>query len=446
MKTPTELKSDLIAFFKHLYEADHSSSAMIHWWWLKRLVSLLYKPTLLVIYIFTYIPPFSWIYHAFEGIFGKNGYIGVGSVAGLYIAVYGVAQSSNQDELARQERAIEKYETAMKQTNPREKMHGMKGLVKLSGEPIQLKPVFKCPIKYGQCETFWFELSQQRLDVISEEVGHFYSQCHKEQNCNQSAPLNNSNIFDLKYLNEDRQFLGYNDFRQLSSYVLDSNHMMQYPQTSIAYQIYSSVNPLLDLKNLEFKNLDMSRWQLFNSQLRNTLFNGTTGEFLDMRNSVYRRVVFDQVKFNHWIVDGSLIYASQFNASTLNIALLRKGVSFVKNRFIDSQISFTNLRDVSFKDSKFKNTSITLNNLNGCSTNQNIDFETQSIAIDDIRLSLQNNDRITATALYRKNLSCNLILPNNKECRFVAKTRCLTEDFQLLDTVNLNMLGGRREI
>ena len=109
MKTPSELKTELIEFFKHLYEADSSSSAQIHWWWLKRLVDLGYKPTLAIIYLFTYIPPFSWIYHAFEGIFGKNGYIGVGSVAGLYIAIYGVAQSSNQDELARQERAIEKY-------------------------------------------------------------------------------------------------------------------------------------------------------------------------------------------------------------------------------------------------------------------------------------------------------------------------------------------------
>ncbi|MFT4926519.1 MAG: hypothetical protein ACI8WB_002617 [Phenylobacterium sp.] len=439
MKTPSELKSELILFIKHLYQADHSSSAMIHWWWLKRLVDLCYKPTLLIIYIFTYIPPFSWLYHAFEGIFGKNGYIGVGSVVGLYIAIYGVAQSTNQDELTRQERAIEKYETAMKQTNQREKLYGMKGLVKLSAEPVQRKPVFKCPIKYGKCDTFWFELEQQRLDVISEELSHFYAQCHKEQNCNQKPLVTNSEVFDLKYLEEDKDFINYHDFRALTAYVRDSNYLLQYPRTSISYQIYNTITPLLDLKNLELINLDVSRWKLFNSQLRNTVFDGTNGEFLDMRASVYRRVTFKQVEFNSWIVDGSLIYNSHFTDSVLNLALLRKGVSLVKNHFTNTSITFNNIHNVSFADSKFKNTSITLNNLTSCSKAKDLDYEKQQINIDDIKLSLQNGDSDTASAIYRSKLSCNMILPNRQECRFISKSRCLTSSFKLLDTKGLTM-------
>jgi hypothetical protein len=52
----------------------------------------------------------------------------------------------------------------MKQTNPREKTNGMRGMVKRSSEPVQRKPVFRCPVKYDNCDSYWFELSQHRLE------------------------------------------------------------------------------------------------------------------------------------------------------------------------------------------------------------------------------------------------------------------------------------------
>lgn len=443
MKTPAQFKADLVGFIKHLYESDASSSSVIHWWWLKRLIDLGYKPTLFVIYVFNYIPPFSWIYHAFEGIFGKNGYIGVGSVAGLYIAIYGVAQSSNQDELDRQERGIEKYEAAMKLTNEREKIHGMKGLVALSGEAIQLKPIFKCPIKYGQCETFWFELAQHRLAPIAEELGHFYAQCHKEQNCDQAKPATTSQLFNLNYLTDDRKFISYHNFRPLTDYILEPEYQYQYPKTFITFQIYSAINPLLDLQNLEFKNLDVSRWPLYNSRMRNTVFNGVSGEYLDMRNSVYRKLTFNKVDLTSWVSDGSLIYNSEFIDSKINIALLRKGVSIEKSTFSNSHISFARMKNVSFKGSSLLDTSITLSNLSNCARPEDFALDAQTIKIDDIKQRLSEQGVAAARALYRDKLKCNMILPNQTECRFISTNSCLTVDFQVLNTQKLTISGSR---
>ncbi|NQZ11938.1 MAG: pentapeptide repeat-containing protein [Algicola sp.] len=446
MKTPSELKSTLIAFIKHLYHSDASSSSLIHWWWLKRLIDLGYKPTLFIIYVFNYIPPFSWIYHAFEGIFGKNGYIGVGSVAGLYIAIYGVAQSSNQDELDRQERGIEKYETAMKLSDEREKMHGMKGLVALSAQAIQLKPVFRCPIKFGDCETFWFELAPHRLDLITEELSYFLSQCHKEQNCNQSKPLTDSQFFNLSYLNEDKKYITYNQFATLIQYILDPDSQIGYGKNFITFQLYSTITPLLDLQNLEFKSLDISRWQLNNTQMRNTVFNGVSGEYLDMSRSVYRKISFKNVDLDNWISDGSLIYNSSFSDSNINVALLRKGVSFEKSTFANSHISFNRMHNVSFRGSSLLDTSITVANLSNCAVPQDFAADGQSIIINDIKQRFNNEGLDAAVSYYRKKLRCNMILPNGKECRFISRNRCLTSDFQILDTLRLNLSGSRNRI
>ncbi len=443
MKTPSELKSTLIDFIKHLYHSDASSSSVIHWWWLKRLIDICYKPTLFIIYVFNYIPPFSWIYHAFEGIFGKNGYIGVGSVAGLYIAIYGVAQSSNQDELDRQERGIEKYEAAMKLTDEREKMHGMKGLVALSTQGIQQKPVFRCPIKFGDCETYWFELAQHRLDLVSEELGHFFLQCHKDQNCQQSKPLTTSKLFDLEYLAEDKQYISYHQFGPLNDYILKPNSQYPYTKTFIAYQIYSAITPLLDLQNVEFKNLDVSRWRLYHTQMRNTVFNGVSGEFLNMTKSVYRRVTFKNVDLNNWISDGSLIYNSTFSDSKINVALLNKGVAFEKSTFVNSQISFSRMQNVSFRGSSLVNTSITVPNLAGCAVPEAFSPDGQTIDINDIKQRFNNEGLNAALDYYRKKLKCNMILPNGRECRFIGRSRCLTSDFQLLNTLKVNLAGNR---
>lgn len=446
MKTPSELKSTLIAFIKHLYHSDASSSSVIHWWWLKRLIDLCYKPTLFIIYVFNYIPPFSWVYHAFEGIFGKNGYIGVGSVAGLYIAIYGVAQSSNQDELDRQERGIEKYEAAMKLSDEREKMHGMKGLVALSNQDIQLKPVFRCPIQFADCETYWFELAPHRLDLITEELGHFYAQCHKDQNCGQSKPLDDSQFFNLKDLLEDKQYISYHQFKPLEDYILKPDNQFAYSSTFVSYQIYSAINPLLDLKNLEFKNLDVSRWRLYHTQMRNTIFNGVTGEFLNMTNSVYRKVTFKNVDLTNWVSDGSLIYSSRFSDSKINISLLKKGVAFEKSTFDNSHITFNRMRNVSFRGSSLSNTSITLPNLSTCAVPEAFSPDGQTIDINDIKLRLNNEGLDSALSYYRKKLKCNMILPNGKECRFISRSRCLTSDFQLLDTLRVNLSGRRNRI
>lgn len=448
MKTPSEVKKELIDFIKHLYHADATSSAQIHWWWLKRLIDILYKPTRLLIYIFNYIPPFSWIYHAFEGIFGKNGYIGVGSVAGLYIAIYGVAQSSNQDELDRQERAIAKYESAMKQDNEREKLHGMRGMVKLSEEEIQLKPIFKCPVKYGDCETYWFELKQHRTDLMAQELKYFYTQCHKDKNCGQSTPLTSSDRFDIKYLTEDLQtpFLGFNNFKKLRAYVSDENYLYQYPESTIAYQMYSSVIPMLDLKNLHYKNLDVSRWQLFFSRLDNTVFEGTTGEYLDMRNSVYRRVSFIGADLTNWVNDGSLFYTSRVSKSKLNFAILGKGVSFIRTAFDNSHLTFSKMRNVSFVDSSFIDTTLSIDNIGSCARPEHIDFDAQTINIDDIRALLATNGAISAQTLYRQKLLCNMTLPNKKECRFIGRNLCLTEDLQFLETNKLTIAGRRNSL
>jgi uncharacterized protein YjbI with pentapeptide repeats len=443
MKTPTELKSTLIAFIKHLYYSDASSSSVIHWWWLKRLIDLGYKPTLFIIYVFNYIPPFSWIYHAFEGIFGKNGYIGVGSVAGLYIAIYGVAQSSNQDELDRQERGIEKYEAAMKLTDEREKMHGMKGLVALSTQGIQLKPVFRCPIKFGDCETYWFELAQHRLDLITEELGHFYLQCHKEQNCLQSKPLATSELFNLEYLTQDKQYISYHQFRPLNAYMLKPDNQYPYTKTFIAYQIYSAITPLLDLQNVEFKNLDVSRWRLYHTQMRNTVFNGVSGEYLNMANSVYRKVIFKNVDLTSWISDGSLIYNSTFSDSKIDVALLNKGVAIEKSSFASSHLSFSRMHNVSFRGSSFVNSSITVSNLSSCAVPEAFSVDGQSIEINDIKQQLSNQGLDFALGYYRKKLKCNMILPNGKECRFISHNSCLTSDFQIFNTLKVNLSGNR---
>lgn len=445
MKTPSELIDSLVAFIKHLYAADTTSSAAIHWWWFKRLIDILYKPTRILIYMFNYIPPFSWLYHAIEGIFGKNGYIGVGSVAGLYIAIYGVAQSSNQDELDRQERAIAKHESAMKQQDQREKMHGMRGLVQLSSEAIQQKPVFKCPVKYGQCDSYWFELKQHRTAAMAEELRHFYAQCHKEGNCAQSKPKLDSERFDLNYLTQDLQtpYLGFNDFDKLTLYISDENYQYQYPATSISYQMYSQVVPLLDLKNLHYKNLDVSRWQLFYTRLDNTQFDGVTGEFLDMRNSVYRRMTFVDANLTNWVNDGSLIYSSRVSRSNLNFAILNKGVSFIRTAFDNSHLSFTKLRHLNLTDSSLLNTTISVNNVGICGPRNDIDFDNQSIKIDDIKLRLTTQGLEAARSYYRQKLSCNMTLPNGQECRFVSRNSCLTDEFLLVDTQNMT-IGGRR--
>lgn len=445
MKTPSELINSLVTFIKHLYHADATSSAAIHWWWFKRLIDFLYRPTRILIYIFNYIPPFSWAYHAVEGIFGKNGYIGVGSVAGLYIAIYGVAQSSNQDELDRQERAIAKYERTMKLSDEREKMHGMRGLVKLSSEAIQQKPVFKCPIKHGDCPSYWFELKQHRIDLMAEELRHFYSQCHKDKNCGQSKPLSSSDRFDLNYLTEDLQtpYLGFNDFDKLKLYVSDIDYLYQYPPSTIAYQMYSSVVPIMDLKSLTFKNLDLSRWQLYFTRLDNTLFDGVQGEYLDMRNSVYRRLTITNANLTNWVNDGSLIYSSRVHNANLSFALLTKGVSFVKSTFSNSHLTFAKLRNLNLTDSSLLDTTISVASIGNCASRQDIDFDAQTIKIDDIKQLLTEQGLAAAQAHYRQKLSCNMILPNGEECRFIARNRCLNSEFQVLDTHNLT-IGGRR--
>jgi uncharacterized protein YjbI with pentapeptide repeats len=444
MKTPSELKAGLVAFIKHLYESDATSSSVVHWWWLKRLIDLVYRPTQALIYFFNYIPPFSWIYHAFEGIFGKNGYIGVGSMAGLYIAIYGVAQSSNQDELDRQERAIQKYEVAMKLANEKEKMHGMKGLVKLSNEAIQMKPVFRCPIKFGDCPSYWFELSQNKLHLMAEELKLFIDQCHKQKNCNQTKPAEISELFDLKYFKDDLAFIGYNRFDKLANYVANEDYLHRYLPTSITYQLFDAVTGLLDLRNLRFDNLDVSRWQLFHSKLDNTRFSGVSGDLLDMRSSVYRRMTFDKVNLTKWVNDGSLIYASHFNDSTLNIAYLNKGVSFIRSTFDNSQLTFIRMHDVSFANSTFIDTSITLTTLFKCANRDEIDFDKQSIKIDDIKQRLSEQGFTAAQAMYRKKLRCNVILPNDQECRFIGTSSCLTDDFKIVNTEKLTMTGTKR--
>ena len=444
MKTPGELKQALVDFIKHLYHADETSSAVVHWWWFKKLVDWLYTPTRVIIYLFNYVPPFSWIYHAFEGIFGKNGYIGVGSVAGLYIAIYGVAQSSNQDELDRQERAMAKHEAAMKQTDAREKMHGMKGLVKLSGEAIQLKPVFKCPIKYGDCETYWFELSQYRHDIMAEELGHFYTRCHKEQDCGQPTLPTSSQLFNLEYLNEDRNYIGYNDFRRLLPYILDDNYLLTYRPSFISLQLYQTITPTLDLRNLEFKQLDISRWPLYHSELRGTLFNGVKGEAVNMRRSVYRELQMADTNLTAWAVDGSLVYSSRFTRSRLNVAPLTQGVSFVKSIFANSHIEFERLRDVSFADSSLRDTSITLASVNTCADPADIDFDAQIIPVNDLLQLYQDQGEAIATEAWRSKLSCNLILPDKRQCRFIARNRCLSDNFQMIETTGLNLTGSHR--
>lgn len=455
MKTPSEYKNQLTAFIKHLHQADETSRSAIHWWWFKRLVDFLYRPCQIVAYIFTYIPPFSWIYHAFEGIFGKNGYIGVGSVAGLYIAIYGVAQSSNQDELDRQERAIEKYEAAMKLDNPREKMHGMRGLVTLSAQPIQLKPVFRCPIQFGDCESYWFELSQYRLDVMSEELGHFYGQCHKNQDCRQSTVAAQSEQFQLDYLTEDKDFITYNDFDDLKIYLTNPDNQFTYSTNSISYHIYRTITPLLNLKNLHFKGLDVSRWPLFRSQLRETQFQNTHGELLDMRTSVYRRIHFNKVNFVNYLADGSLIYNSQFNDSTIQFAVLRKGVSLHNNQIQNSQLRFDSMPKASFVGSKLVNTSITMSNLSTCSASKYLiqtpksdqqngqKNDQQSIDITDILQLHQQNDSLGASAIYQSRLRCQMILPNSSQCRFISKNQCLNEQYQVISTENMTITTRR---
>lgn len=444
MKTPGQYKTQFIEFLQQLYHADETSRAAIHWWWFKRLVDILYKPTLVIIYIFNYIPPFSWLYHALEGIFGKNGYIGVGSVAGLYIAIYGVAQSSNQDELDRQERAIEKHEAAMKLSDPdkqREKMHGMRGLVNVSAQPVQLKPVFRCPIKYGDCETYWFELAQYRLDSISDELGHFYAQCHKNRDCNQSAILNESKLFNLTYLKEDQAYIGFNDFKLLETYISDVNHSYRYSPEFISYQIYQSITPLIDLKNLQFKNLDVSRWQLFHSQLRDSRFEGTKGELLDMRNSVYRRVTFNNIHHSKWLLDGSLIDKGEFNNANISVAILQKGLSLHQNIIKDSSISFDRMRNFSLYESTLSNVNISIENLSMCASAKDIytpkDSQEQAIFIDDIRALYVHGDFAASQALYSKKLRCNMTLPNGNECRFISKNQCLTPKLSIVTTDKL---------